>query len=132
MKVPMFSLLDVKSGIFNTPFFMVHPAQAMRACVDLASDLNTTVGRHPADYALLMLGTFDDQTASVELEAKPIHLGLVVNMLPPRPENHSLPGINRPRDFKQWQDGPPSGSDLPAHDPVMPTSAAPHANGADR
>lgn len=123
MKVPMFTLLDIKSGIHNTPFFMVHAAQAIRACVDLAMDLNTTVGRHPADFQLMQIGTFDDQTGLVESSA-PVVLGLVVNFLPPRSENHSLPGMDRPRSYEQWAAGPPSASHLPAHDPVMPSSAA--------
>lgn len=81
MMLKMFSLLDTKAGFFHTPFFFAHVGQAVRACVDLGSDLSTQVGRHPADYALYFLGDWDDQTAAFH-PANPENLGLVVSMLP--------------------------------------------------
>lgn len=81
MILKAFSLLDTKTGAFGTPFFMHHAAAAIRACVDLGGDLSTTVGRHPADYALVEVGTFDDQTGV--LHAIPPHnLGTVAGFLP--------------------------------------------------
>lgn len=77
-----FSLLDIKTGIFNTPFFMAHAGQAMRACVDLGQDRNTTVGRHPADFQLCQVGTFDDQTGMFSI-GTPVPLGTVASFLPP-------------------------------------------------
>lgn len=90
MILKAFCLLDTKTGVFNTPFFMAHTAQAIRACADLGGDLNTTVGRHPADFALMEIGTFDDQTGT--LYALPPHnLGLVVTFLPAAPAPAPLP-----------------------------------------
>lgn len=81
MILKAFALLDTKTGAFGTPFFMHHVAQAVRACIDLGGNLDTTVGRHPADYALVELGTFDDQTGV--LQAIPPHnLGTVAGFLP--------------------------------------------------
>lgn len=77
-----FSLLDTKTGHFNTPFFMSHPAQAIRACIDLGQDLTTMVGRHPADFALVQLGTFDDQAGQLT-PMHPQQLGTVASFLPP-------------------------------------------------
>lgn len=76
-----FCLLDTKTGAFGVPFFMHHVAQAIRACVDLGMDLNTTVGRHPADFVLCEIGTFDDQ-AGVLGSAAPVQIGVVVGFLP--------------------------------------------------
>lgn len=81
MILKAFCLLDTKTGAFGTPFFMHHAAAAIRACVDLGGDLSTTVGRHPADYALVEVGTFDDSTGV--LHAIPPHnLGTVAGFLP--------------------------------------------------
>lgn len=83
-----FSLLDSKTGIYGTPFFMPHVGAAVRACMDLGSDLNTTVGRHPADFYLVLLGSFDDQSGQFTNEQT--HIGSVVSMLPPKA---SLPSL---------------------------------------
>lgn len=65
MKLKIYSVFDVKTDMFMTPFFMSTNGQAMRAFSDLASDKNTTVGRHPEDYKLLCIGLFDDEQGVV-------------------------------------------------------------------
>lgn len=82
MKLLAFSLFDTKASYFHAPFFMSHRGQAIRACMDLGADLNTTVGRHPVDFALYEIGEFDDQTGTVTHLA-PVNLGLVQSFLPP-------------------------------------------------
>lgn len=72
MMLKVFSLYDTKTGLHGTPFVMQHVGQAIRACQDLAGDLNTTVGRHPADYMLVELGTFDDNTGAFDNAYSPI------------------------------------------------------------
>lgn len=61
MEMLVFTLLDTKSGVHSPPFFMAHTGQAVRACQDLGADRGTSVGRHPADFMLVQLGTWDDQ-----------------------------------------------------------------------
>lgn len=81
MILTAFCLLDTKTGMFNAPFFMAHPGQAIRACIDLGQDMGTTVGRHPADFTLCEIGLFDDQTG--QLEPVPTRqIGTVVSFLP--------------------------------------------------
>lgn len=81
MKLLVFTLLDMKTGHFNTPFFMTHPGQAIRAIMDVGQDPNTTVGRYPADFVLCQLGAFDDQTGSFDQQV-PQQLGTVASFLP--------------------------------------------------
>jgi hypothetical protein len=76
-----FSLLDIKAGFYSPPFFMSHLAQAVRAVGELGEDLRTQVGRHPADYQLVELGTWDDQTGAYENHQVPRPVGLVANLL---------------------------------------------------
>lgn len=80
MKLLCFSLFDTKVGTYGAPFFMNHPAAALRAVVDLASDTQTTVGRHPADYQVHQLAEWDD--GSGEFIQVFANLGSVVGMLP--------------------------------------------------
>lgn len=89
MKLIAFSLLDMKTGHFNTPFFMNHTGAALRAVMDLGADLNTTVGRHPADFVLAQIGEFDDQTGQME-PMVPLHLGTVLSLLPRQAPDPSL------------------------------------------
>lgn len=84
MIVKAFCLLDIKTGIFNTPFFMAHTGQAIRACIDLGQDMNTTVARHPADFMLCEIGVFDDQSGLVD-PRPPLQLGTVASFLPANP-----------------------------------------------
>lgn len=65
MILKMFSILDIKSDTFNTPFFFKAVGEAVRAFSDLANDANTTVGKHPEDYKLIQIGVFDDNTGVV-------------------------------------------------------------------
>lgn len=58
----LFSLYDDKVGAYSTPFFFSHRGQAVRAATDLANDPSTIPGKHPEDFTLYCLGTFNDET----------------------------------------------------------------------
>lgn len=88
MIVNVYSLLDTKVGVHGLPFFFVHDQLAFRAVADLAADLSTTVGRHPADFMLVQLGRFDDGTGSFENDYRP--LGLAVGLLKRQPQEAAL------------------------------------------
>lgn len=57
-----FSVFDMKSGAFGVPFFIPTVGQAVRMFSDLASDGNSMVCRHPSDFVLYEIGTYDDAT----------------------------------------------------------------------
>lgn len=90
MILKAFSLYDMKSGLFAAPFFMPHVGQAIRACQDIGADLSTVVGRHPADYMLCELGTYDDNTGTFENALT--HHATVANLLEPRAAQGGLFG----------------------------------------
>lgn len=85
MILNVYTLFDTKALIFNTPFFAVNDGVAKRMCADLASDANTTVGRHPADYVLYRLGTYDDNLGSFDLVAIRDHVVDIVSLVPVSP-----------------------------------------------
>lgn len=64
MILNMYALFDAKASYYSVPFFMAHDALAMRAAGDLAADPSTAPGRHPADFHLMRLGSWDDQTST--------------------------------------------------------------------
>lgn len=77
-----FCILDTKTGIHNAPFFVPHPGAAVRAFKDLATDLSTQIGRHPADFTLICIGQFDDQTGRME-QLPFAHFGTAVSYIEP-------------------------------------------------
>lgn len=56
-----FSIYDGKAKAFGVPFFMSQNGQAIRAFSDLVNDENTTVSKHPGDYNLYIVGSYDDE-----------------------------------------------------------------------
>lgn len=55
------SLKDTATQVFGTPFFVHAPAQAVRSLRDAvnAKDADTDIARHPDDFELFELGSFD-------------------------------------------------------------------------
>jgi len=84
----MFAILDRKVAAYRTPFFMHHRGQAVRAFTDLANDMQTDVGRHPADFVLVELALFDDATGKI---ADTGALEVVTALELVREENVALP-----------------------------------------
>lgn len=60
-----FTLYDTKVGAYHQPFFFAHEAHAFRAVADLAADSSTHPGRHPLDFVLFRIGSYDDQTGQL-------------------------------------------------------------------
>lgn len=65
MNLRGYSLLDVKTGVYSIPWFFNHDEVALRAVLEIATDLKTTVGKYPEDYVLLCVGEYDDGTGEL-------------------------------------------------------------------
>lgn len=83
MIITAYALFDAKVGVYHQPFFMLHRGQAIRATMELGSDLNTTVGRYPADFHLYEIGLYDDSTGTLSALPAPVALGPVASFLEP-------------------------------------------------
>lgn len=59
-----YSLLDVKSGVFSPPFFLIHDSIALRAVSELMTDKTCVPARYPSDFVLYCVGAFDDNLGS--------------------------------------------------------------------
>ncbi len=78
----IFSVYDSKVEAYLQPFFLNNNATAIRAITDCLSDSSHTFARHPQDYVLFDLGTFNDSSATWELLAAPNSLGVLIEYLP--------------------------------------------------
>lgn len=84
MILKAYCFLDTKVGSYSMPMFFAHEGHALRAVVEVGSDLNTVVGRHPNDFHLYFIGEFNDQTGVLGCVG-PVSLGPVSSFLK-RPE----------------------------------------------
>jgi len=67
MLLKIFSVYDSKVEAYIQPFYMNSTGAAMRAFEDTVNDPESALNKHPEDYTLFELGTFDDQTAQISL-----------------------------------------------------------------
>ena len=65
MKHHMFVVYDVKANAYMQPWFLTQKGMALRAFSDCVNDSDHNFGRHPEDYTLFLIGTFDDTNANV-------------------------------------------------------------------
>ena len=68
MKLNAYTIYDVASGIYMRPFFSQADGQAIRGFKDIATDADHEVGKHPEDYTLYRIGTYNDTTGKLEGE----------------------------------------------------------------
>lgn len=75
MKIGVFSAWDRKTGVYTMPFYAVTRGQAQRTLADGMQEPNSIVGRHPEDFQLFQVGTFDDDQGEMSSEGR----GFVIN-----------------------------------------------------
>lgn len=66
MMLNAYSIYDLKSLIYYPPFYLPTDAAAKRAFGDTVNDPSTNISRHPADYVLYCVGTFNDAGGALE------------------------------------------------------------------
>lgn len=57
-----YSIFDSKAAVFGPPIFFQNSALAIRSFTDYANDPSMMIHRHPEDFSLFQIGTFDDNT----------------------------------------------------------------------
>lgn len=66
MKLKVFAIYDKAAEAYMTPFHMQTAGQALRAWEDSCRDENTQFAKHPSDFQLFEIGTYDDATGTYE------------------------------------------------------------------
>lgn len=82
-----YSVYDRKALVYNPPFYAPTDGAAIRIVSDAANDQNQ-LGRHPHDYVLFCVGTYDDQLGRLEPVVPLAHIidvGALVTNQPPLP-----------------------------------------------
>lgn len=68
MIVRLYAIFDSASGVYDGPFRCKTDGEARRMFIDIASDAEHPIGKHPADYTLMCVGKWNDGTGHVMAE----------------------------------------------------------------
>lgn len=79
MMLHIYSVYDSKAKAFLPPFLILNDAMAKRIFGDCVNDPTHQFSKHPEDYSLFCLGSFDDQNALIEQRAQATNLGLAAS-----------------------------------------------------
>lgn len=66
MIINMYVTFDAKAKLYSRPFYTQTRGMAIRTFADIANDKDHPIGRHPEDYTLYEIGTFDDVSGKIE------------------------------------------------------------------
>lgn len=75
MKIMLYSVYDSKAAVYGQPNFLLNRGTALRAWQDACNDAQSNVGKHPADFTMFEIGSWDDETGQITMHAAPISLG---------------------------------------------------------
>lgn len=77
MKLIVCAVRDIKSNLFDRPFFVQSVGSARRSFGDevMREDVNNILYKHPHDFELYQLGVYDDETGTFDC-GTPIQLAV--------------------------------------------------------
>lgn len=61
----IYSIFDSKAEAYSLPFYYQHEGQALRTFGDWVNDPNTPYGKHPEDYTMFEIGTYDENNGYI-------------------------------------------------------------------
>jgi len=79
MITKIFSVYDTKAETYMQPFHAPTTGSAIRSISDCLSDSSHPFAKHPTDYMLFELGSYDDSSASFTLLADKVCLGSLLD-----------------------------------------------------
>lgn len=74
MESKLYTIYDQKAEIYLPPFCFPTHGAAVRAFTETVNDPQSNIAKHPEDYNLFYIGTWDDNSALFEA-ASPANLG---------------------------------------------------------
>lgn len=81
MILKMFSIRDMKSELFNPPFYAITLGEAERNFQSLVNDKQASINQYPEDYDLYYVGEYDNNTGKTQPLDTPQHLVKAVQLL---------------------------------------------------
>lgn len=66
IKKNLYAIIDTASGVYDGPFKGLSDGQMIRTFTDIAVDPEHPVGKHPEDFSLIKVGTWNEGTGELE------------------------------------------------------------------
>jgi len=66
MQLNVYSIYDKATNAYMRPFFMQSDGQALRGFTDESVRADSEIAKHPEDYSLFRIGSFDDNKGELE------------------------------------------------------------------
>jgi len=86
----VFTVHDSPAAAFLPPFYFATVGMAIRAFTDSVNDPGHQFAKHPNDYTLFALGTYDDSNGQFDLMATPEPIGKAVEFMGDKPNPMAL------------------------------------------
>jgi len=84
--IKAYAVYDSKTQAFDKPMFMLTNGQAIRGWETAANNPESDYYKHPDDFTLFELGSYDDSTGKFDSLPTPVSLGLASQYKkPPEP-----------------------------------------------
>lgn len=77
----IFCIYDSAASCYQSPFAVPNKGSALREFADACNNKDTFLAKHPADYTLFLMGTFDEVTGEFILEKTPIRMGVAIEFV---------------------------------------------------
>jgi len=81
MKKLVYAIYDSKLETYNNPVVANTKGAMIREFVDIAKNEQHPVGKHPADYTLFEIGTYNDSSGKVEMHKAAINMGTALSLI---------------------------------------------------
>lgn len=75
MNLYIFAIYDSAGSFYKDPFMINNKGIALREFADACNNKETFLSKHPGDYTLFELGTFDQDTGKFDILPTPVSLG---------------------------------------------------------
>jgi len=86
MIINLYAIYDSKAEAYLMPFFMQNDGILHRTALDTLQDPSSLFAKHPEDYIMYHLGTYDDQSGLVLPFDVPKVLWKFIDLKPPQEE----------------------------------------------
>jgi hypothetical protein len=90
----IYTIYDTAASAFNTPFYMHNDGMAFRAFADNVNDEGSIINKHPEQFILFKLGSYDDSEAMFDLSDKPHPLCKGIELVDPEKKQYSNTDLN--------------------------------------
>lgn len=81
MQMQIFTVYDLKSETYHNPMVARTKGEAIRMFGDTTQDPNSLLHKHPEDFVLFHLGSFDNVSCQFDLFAAPNPIGKAIEFV---------------------------------------------------